>query len=117
MWQPVPAPRASDGKGHSQYKTVPYTLLSGAGGSFRGSLPPARPQCERHPRTFCRGINSPRSADMPERFAMADVTRREFFKITGVSLAGSSLALLGFSPTAAIAEVREFKLARATETR
>jgi formate dehydrogenase major subunit len=48
---------------------------------------------------------------------MADVTRREFFKITGVSLAGSSLALLGFSPTAAIAEVREFKLARATETR
>jgi formate dehydrogenase major subunit len=54
---------------------------------------------------------------MQERFAMAEVTRREFFKITGVSLAGSSLALLGFSPTAAIAEVREFKLARATETR
>ena len=48
---------------------------------------------------------------------MADLTRREFLKITGVSLAGSSLALLGFSPTAAIAEVREFKLARATETR
>jgi len=54
---------------------------------------------------------------MPEGFAMADLTRREFLKITGVSLAGSSLALLGFSPTAAIAEVREFKLARATETR
>jgi len=48
---------------------------------------------------------------------MADVTRREFLKVTGASLAGSSLALLGFSPTAAIAEVREFKLARATETR
>lgn len=48
---------------------------------------------------------------------MADVTRREFFKITGATLAGSSLALLGFSPDAALAEVREFKLARATETR
>jgi formate dehydrogenase major subunit len=48
---------------------------------------------------------------------MADVTRREFLKITGVSLAGSSLALLGFSPAPALAEVREFKLARATETR
>ena len=48
---------------------------------------------------------------------MADVTRREFLKVTGASLAGSSLVLLGFSPTAALAEVREFKLARATETR
>ena len=48
---------------------------------------------------------------------MADVTRREFFKITGATLAGSSLALLGFSPNAALAEVREFKLTRATETR
>ena len=48
---------------------------------------------------------------------MAEVTRREFLKVTSATLAGSSLALLGFSPTAAIAEVREFKLARATETR
>lgn len=48
---------------------------------------------------------------------MADVTRREFFKITGATLAGSSLALLGFSPEPALAEVREFKLSRATETR
>ena len=54
---------------------------------------------------------------MLEGNAMADVTRREFFKITGATLAGSSLALLGFSPTAALAEVREFKLSRATETR
>jgi formate dehydrogenase major subunit len=54
---------------------------------------------------------------MPEGNAMADVTRREFFKITGATLAGSSLALLGFSPSAALAEVREFKLTRATETR
>ena len=48
---------------------------------------------------------------------MADVTRREFLKVTGATLAGSSLGLLGFSPIAALAEVREFKLARATETR
>jgi len=54
---------------------------------------------------------------MHEGFAMADVTRRQFLQITGATLAGSSLALLGFSPTAAIAEVREFKLSRATETR
>ena len=48
---------------------------------------------------------------------MADMTRRRFLKVTGVSLAGSSLALMGFSPTAAVAEVRQFKLARTTETR
>jgi formate dehydrogenase major subunit len=54
---------------------------------------------------------------MHEGYAMADVTRREFFKITGATLAGSSLVLLGFSPGAALAEVREFKLSRATETR
>ena len=54
---------------------------------------------------------------MQKGIAMADLTRREFLKVTGASLAGSSLVLLGFSPTAALAEVREFKLARATETR
>lgn len=48
---------------------------------------------------------------------MADVTRRQFLQVTGASLAGSSLALMGFSPAPALAEVREFKLARATETR
>jgi len=48
---------------------------------------------------------------------MADVTRREFLKITGATLAGSSLVLMGFSPGAALAEVREFKLSRATESR
>ncbi len=48
---------------------------------------------------------------------MTDMTRRQFLQITGASLAGSSLALLGFSPGVALAEVREFKLARATETR
>ncbi len=48
---------------------------------------------------------------------MVDMTRRQFLSVTGASLAGSSLALMGFSPTAVLAEVREFKLARATETR
>ncbi len=48
---------------------------------------------------------------------MAEITRREFLKVTGVTLAGSSLALLGFTPERALAEVREFKLERATETR
>jgi formate dehydrogenase major subunit len=48
---------------------------------------------------------------------MADITRRRFLAVTGASLAGSSLALMGFSPSAALAEVREFKLARTTETR
>jgi formate dehydrogenase major subunit len=48
---------------------------------------------------------------------MADISRRQFLKVTGASLVGSSLGLLGFSPNQALAEVREFKLARATETR
>lgn len=48
---------------------------------------------------------------------MQHMNRRQFFKIGSASLVGSSIALLGFSPTAAMAEVREFKLARATETR
>jgi formate dehydrogenase major subunit len=48
---------------------------------------------------------------------MTDLTRRQFLKITGATLAGSSLALLGFSASVAIAEVREFKLSRTTETR
>lgn len=48
---------------------------------------------------------------------MTDLTRRQFLTYTGSSLAGSSLALLGFSPREALAEVREFKLLRATETR
>jgi formate dehydrogenase major subunit len=48
---------------------------------------------------------------------MTDLSRRDFLKVTGVTLVGSSLAALGFSPTPALAEVRQFKLARATETR
>ncbi len=48
---------------------------------------------------------------------MQHMNRRQFFKITGTSLAGSSLALLGAAPDPAIAEVRQYKLARMTETR
>ena len=45
------------------------------------------------------------------------VTRRQFFKISAGSVAGSSLALAGMAPEMALAEVRAYKLARATETR
>ena len=45
------------------------------------------------------------------------VTRRQFMKVAAGGLAGSSLASLGFSPTRALAEVRQFKLARTSETR
>jgi len=45
------------------------------------------------------------------------LTRRQFFKVCATGMAGSSLAALGFAPTAALAEVREFKLLRTTETR
>jgi formate dehydrogenase major subunit len=45
------------------------------------------------------------------------MNRRQFLKFTGASLAGSSLALVGFAPDAALAEVRAYKLARTTETR
>ena len=56
---------------------------------------------------------------------MLPVTRRQFlqfsaFSAAGVSAAGlsaSSLAILGFSATEVLAEVREYKLARTTETR
>ena len=45
------------------------------------------------------------------------VTRRQFFRICAAGVGSSSLAALGFSPGEALAGVREFKLARATETR
>lgn len=48
---------------------------------------------------------------------MAAMNRRQFFKVTGATLAGSSLALLGVAPGTAMAEVRQYKLARMTETR
>ena len=46
-----------------------------------------------------------------------DMNRRHFFRVSGAGLVGSSLVALGFSPTAALAETRHFKLARTTETR
>ena len=48
---------------------------------------------------------------------MAQVTRREFMRFTGTAIAGSALVALGFTPRVALAEVRQFKLTRATETR
>ncbi len=45
------------------------------------------------------------------------VTRRQFFKICAGGLGMSGVALLGFSPNEALAEVRQFKLTRTTETR
>jgi len=46
-----------------------------------------------------------------------DMDRRQFFRVSGAGLVGSSLAVLGFSPDAVLAEARNFKLARTTETR
>ena len=46
-----------------------------------------------------------------------DMNRRHFFRVSGAGLVGSSLVAMGFSPTAALAETRSFKLARTTESR
>jgi formate dehydrogenase major subunit len=46
-----------------------------------------------------------------------DMNRRQFFKACATGLGGSSLALLGFMPEPVLAETRNFKLARTTETR
>ena len=46
-----------------------------------------------------------------------DMSRRQFFKVCGAGLASSSLAMMGYSPQPVLAEVRNFKLARTTETR
>ena len=51
---------------------------------------------------------------------MGSVTRRQFLRFSAVgaaSLGASSLAILGFSPSEVLAEVRQYKLARTTETR
>src|ERR1700747_2063026 len=60
---------------------------------------------------------------MERRNVMVSVTRRQFLRFSAVSAAGlstsglSRLAILGFSANEVLAEVREFKLARTTETR
>src|ERR1700756_2630579 len=48
---------------------------------------------------------------------MSHMSRRQFLKVSATTLAGSSLALMGYSPAPALAEVRQYKLARMTETR
>lgn len=48
---------------------------------------------------------------------MVNMSRRQFFKVTGTTLASSSLTLLGVAPSPVMAEVRQYKLARMTETR
>ena len=54
---------------------------------------------------------------------MASVTRRQFLQFSALSAAGlstsglSSLAILGFSANEVLAEVRQYKLERTTETR
>jgi formate dehydrogenase major subunit len=45
------------------------------------------------------------------------VSRRQFLKIFGLGVGGSSIAVMGFSPAPVLAEVREFKLVKTTETR
>lgn len=47
----------------------------------------------------------------------APMNRRQFFRICATGLGSSSIVGLGFAPQAALAEVRAFKLAQATETR
>ena len=46
-----------------------------------------------------------------------NISRRGFFKVCAAGMTGSSLATMGFAPTAALAEVRQYKLTHATETR
>lgn len=46
-----------------------------------------------------------------------NVSRRKFFKICAGGMAGTTAALLGFTPEAALAETRQYKLLRARETR
>ena len=46
-----------------------------------------------------------------------DMHRRQFFRVSTAGLVGSSLVAMGFSPTAALAETRAFKLASATVAR
>ena len=46
----------------------------------------------------------------------AKVSRRQFFRISAGGMATSSLALMGYAPSA-VADVRSFKLSRTTEHR
>jgi formate dehydrogenase major subunit len=46
-----------------------------------------------------------------------DMHRRQFFRVSAAGLVGSSLVAMGFSPAAALAQPRAFKLASATVAR
>lgn len=46
-----------------------------------------------------------------------DVNRRQFVRVCGAGLSGSTIAAMGFSAEEALAQAREFKLARAVEAR
>ncbi|OFZ97065.1 MAG: sulfate ABC transporter substrate-binding protein [Betaproteobacteria bacterium RIFCSPLOWO2_02_FULL_62_17] len=45
------------------------------------------------------------------------VSRRQFFRICAGGMGGSSLAMMGYAPSAVADEIRGYKLARTTETR
>lgn len=46
-----------------------------------------------------------------------DMNRRQFFRVSSAGLMASSMVAMGFSPAAALAEPRNYKLARATVAR
>ena len=46
-----------------------------------------------------------------------NLTRRQFFKVTAAGAGATGLAVMGMAPATAFAEVRQYKLLRATETR
>ena len=46
-----------------------------------------------------------------------NITRRQFFKVTAAGAGASGLAAMGMLPGKAFAEVRQYKLARASEAR
>lgn len=45
------------------------------------------------------------------------VSRRQFFRICAGGMAGTTAAVLGFAPSLALAQTRQYKLLRAKETR
>ncbi len=49
--------------------------------------------------------------------AGVSVSRRQFFKISAAGMSATSLAVMGMAPATAQAEVRQYKLSRATEVR
>lgn len=51
------------------------------------------------------------------RAQIMQMNRRSFFRLCAGGMAGSSLAMLGFAPTTALASIRNYKLSRAKVTR